>query len=115
MEHQWLESVPPSSWSQYGARITTNNDVEGWHRSFNVLVGSRPSLYSFVEAISAEARKNHDIIGAEDFLRRRATPTMMRGERIQAIRERLFRNEVHPGEALDEISAVCGYLTFSEK
>ena len=71
MERQWVESgvFPKSAWSQYGVRVRTNNDLEGWHRSFNVYMGSRPHLYTFVCRVAAEADKTKDMIVAKDFMR----------------------------------------------
>ena len=107
LDQQWISSstFPPSSWSQYGATIRTNNDLEGWHRSFNVSLGAHPRLYRFLKKIATDAAKTMDVIAARDFSRNSEATTQKEG-RIKTIAERYLRKEITASKMLDCMSHI---------
>ena len=64
----WVTSsvFPISSWCQYDLPVRTNNHTEGYHSSFNDLVGSRPPLHRFIEALHSCAIVNRNRLAKED-------------------------------------------------
>ena len=106
MRQQWVESTtfPSSSWSQYGIKTRTNNDLEGWHRSLNVSLGPRPHLYGFIKKISMEAEVTEEVITVEDFTRRTSERQTRREESIARLQRRYEERELTPGEYLDAMS-----------
>ena len=69
VDKTWVTSTvfPISSWCQYDLPVRTNNHTEGYHRSFNDLVGSRPPLHRFIEALHSCAIANRNRLAKEDF------------------------------------------------
>lgn len=108
---QWVESTlfPTSAWSQFGVRVRTNNDLEGWHRQFNVYMGARPHLYSFACKVAQEADATRDKIVAKDFQRRSCEATTQRERRLENITEKYLRREITASTMLDRVANVYGY------
>lgn len=59
IKRSWIDSSvwPPASWSQYQRHTRTNNDVEGWHRRFNMraFLHSPPNLYKLITELYRES------------------------------------------------------------
>ena len=69
-DRQWIHgNFALKFWSQFEVTIRTNNGVEGWHKSFNEVVGRRPHLYKFIACIAADAESHCDDLAAQDFQR----------------------------------------------
>jgi hypothetical protein len=46
---QWLTTVPPKYWNVQNIDIRTNNDCEGWHHRFNMLVNKHhPNIWLYL-------------------------------------------------------------------
>ena len=105
IRRQWIESVtfPPSSWSQFGARTRTNNDLEGYHRGLNADVGARPHLYTFLQAVAKEAEKTQDVVSVEDFMRRSRPAQTRREQRLIKLQDRYMDREITAGAYLDSV------------
>ena len=55
----WIENTlwAPASWSCFMASVRTNNDVEGWHRRFNLRANEAGvAFYVLIPMLHAEAR-----------------------------------------------------------
>ena len=106
MRKQWVESTtfPSSSWSQYGIKTRTNNDLEGWLRSLNASLGPRPHLYGFIKKTSMEAEMTEEVITVEDFTRRTSERQTRREESIARLQRRYEMRELTPGAYLDAMS-----------
>ena len=52
----WLDGqFPPQMWNVFSEEIRTNNQLEGWHNSFQQTVGkAHPNIYELVEALKSE-------------------------------------------------------------
>ena len=84
VETTWVTSTifPVSSWCQYKLPVRTNNRTEGYHRSFNEIVGARPPLYRFMEALHSCVISNRDRLAKEDFDSRRSTKLSQKEEKV---------------------------------
>lgn len=57
---------PIETWNQYISTINdcprTNNSLEGWHRGFSTLVGTHPSIWSFLKNLKLEQSNNEIVV-----------------------------------------------------
>ena len=105
----WIQSTvhPPSTWCQYRLLLRTNNDLEGWHRSYNQRVKLHPAFYLFVERTYAELVLTRGLIQTGDFQRRTAASTAATDAVLQNIWEQLEGQETcNIYDVLDNIARV---------
>ena len=104
---QWIHGkFPPSTWSQFKVTIRSNNGVEGWHKSFNVLVGKTPHLYSFIASIASDAQSHCDDIAAQDFHRPCRPKQARREKSLQDLQKRYEEETLGISEYLLKCAAI---------
>ena len=100
-ERQWVfGSFPAESWSQFGCTIRTNNGVEGFHKTFNDVIGRKPHLYRFIVAIASDAQRSSDDIAANDFRRDCRPQQARRDQRIQDLQRVYTEKQMRVDEYL---------------
>ena len=112
LQDTWIQSTvhPPSTWCQYRLLLRTNNDLEGWHRSYNQRVKLHPAFYLFVERTYAELVLTRGLIQTGDFQRRTAASTAATDAALQNIWEQLEGQEtINIYDVLDSIARVFKY------
>ena len=106
-DRQWIHGkFPPSTWSQFKVTIRSNNGVEGWHKSFNVLVGKTPHLYSFIASIASDAQSHCDDIAAQDFHRPCRPKQARREKSLQDLQKRYEEETLGISEYLLKCAAI---------
>ena len=105
MKKTWVTSNthPPSSWSQFGAIIRTNNGVESFHRKINKIIGIRPRLYLFISSIESNAKTNMEEISSEDFCRDVRAGQIQRDLAIERAQALYREKSMTPKDYLDKI------------
>ena len=112
LQDTWMQSTvhPPSTWCQYRLPLRTNNDLEGWHRSYNQRVKLHPAFYLFLERTYAELVQTRGLIQTGDFQRRTAATTTANDAALQNIWEQLEGQETcNINDVLDSIARVFKY------
>ena len=64
----WIQSAvhPPSTWCQERSVPKSKDEMEVWHRRFNVRMKSQPDFYQFVEKIYAELVQTREMLQSGD-------------------------------------------------
>ena len=112
IESQWIRPAvfPPSTWCQYGIPLRSNNDLEGWHRAFNVRVRNRPTFYLFVQRVYSEMVDTRNTIRSGDFQRRNNSQTIRHNEALATLWRRFHETDgQQPWDLVDGIARIFGY------
>ena len=108
MRSTWVASIthPPTSWSQFGATIRTNNGVESSHRRINKIIGTRPHLYVFISSIESDVKRNLEEVLSEAFSRDIRPDQVKRDLEIQRVQDLYKAKALSMKEYLDKIGNI---------
>ena len=113
VEDQWIQSAMfgPAAWCQHGLSVRTNNSTEGYHKSFNEIVGGRPPLYRFLEALHSCTITIKDKLASEDFDSRRNQTLTEKEQKVLAATQAWAAGDEtrRMGPLLDYIAKIMGF------
>eukprot|EP00096_Caligus_rogercresseyi_P011999 TRINITY_DN48_c0_g1_i20.p1 TRINITY_DN48_c0_g1~~TRINITY_DN48_c0_g1_i20.p1 ORF type:complete len:145 (+),score=2.51 TRINITY_DN48_c0_g1_i20:652-1086(+) len=89
----------------------TNNNCEGWHRSFNELIGAcNPTIWKFIETLKMEQGKNALLV--EQYLGGTEPPTKKKIYKNSSLRLQRICNNYGDYETTDYLKGIAYNLSY---